>query len=28
VEPADMVRRFLGRQPSSEAFFREITGRR
>jgi thimet oligopeptidase len=28
VEPADMVRKFLGREPSSEAFFREITGRR
>jgi thimet oligopeptidase len=28
VEPADMVRRFLGREPSSEAFFAEITGRR
>ena len=28
VEPADMVRRFLGRQPSSEAFFRESPGRR
>lgn len=28
VEPADMVRKFLGRQPSSEAFFKEITGRR
>ena len=28
VEPADMVRKFLGRKPSSEAFFREITGRR
>jgi thimet oligopeptidase len=27
-EPADMVRKFLGREPSSEAFFREITGRR
>lgn len=28
VEPADMVRKFLGREPSSEAFFAEITGRR
>lgn len=28
VEPADMVRKFLGREPSSEAFFREITGQR
>ncbi|MCW5593713.1 MAG: Zn-dependent oligopeptidase [Burkholderiales bacterium] len=28
VEPAEMVRRFLGREPSSDAFFREITGRR
>jgi thimet oligopeptidase len=28
VEPADMVGKFLGRKPSSEAFFREITGRR
>ncbi len=27
-EPADMVRKFLGREPSSEAFFKEITGRR
>ena len=27
-EPADMVRKFLGREPSSEAFFAEITGRR
>jgi thimet oligopeptidase len=27
-EPADMVRRFLGREPSSDAFFAEITGRR
>ncbi|MBK6981031.1 MAG: Zn-dependent oligopeptidase [Betaproteobacteria bacterium] len=28
VEPADMVRKFLGREPSREAFFAEITGRR
>jgi thimet oligopeptidase len=28
VEPADMVKKFLGRKPSSEAFFKEITGRR
>jgi len=28
VEPADMVRSFLGRKPTSEAFFKEITGRR
>ncbi len=28
VEPADMVRKFLGREPSGDAFFREITGRR
>ncbi len=28
VEPAEMVRKFLGREPSSDAFFREITGRR
>ncbi len=28
VEPAAMVRKFLGREPSSDAFFREITGRR
>lgn len=28
VEPAAMVRKFLGRDPSSDAFFREITGRR
>ena len=28
MEPADMVRKFLGRKPSSEAFFKEITGRR
>jgi thimet oligopeptidase len=27
-EEAAMVRRFLGREPSSEAFFAEITGRR
>ena len=27
-EPADMVRKFLGREPSSDAFFAEITGRR
>ncbi len=27
-EPRDMVRAFLGREPSSEAFFAEITGRR
>lgn len=27
-EEADMVRDFLGREPSSEAFFEEITGRR
>ena len=24
----DMVKRFLGRAPSNEAFFQEITGRR
>jgi thimet oligopeptidase len=28
VEPADMVGKFLGRKPSSEAFFKEITGKR
>ena len=28
VEPADMVRRFLGREPATQAFFAEITGRR
>ncbi len=28
VEAADMVRKFLGRAPSSAAFFAEITGRR
>ncbi|MCM2326978.1 MAG: Zn-dependent oligopeptidase [Lysobacter sp.] len=28
VEPADMVRKFLGRAPSSEAFFAEIAGTR
>jgi len=28
MEPADMVRKFLGRAPSSEAFFAEITGKR
>lgn len=28
VEPADMVRKFLGREPSSKAFFAEITGKR
>jgi thimet oligopeptidase len=27
AEEADMVRRFLGREPSSDAFFAEITGR-
>lgn len=27
-EPMKLVRRFLGREPSSEAFFAEITGRR
>ena len=27
-EPADMFRAFMGREPSSEAFFAEITGRR
>jgi thimet oligopeptidase len=27
-EAADMVRKFLGREPSSQAFFEEITGRR
>jgi thimet oligopeptidase len=27
-EAADMVRRFLGREPSNKAFFEEITGRR
>jgi thimet oligopeptidase len=27
-EEADMVRKFLGREPSSDAFFAEITGRR
>jgi Zn-dependent oligopeptidase len=28
VEEMEMVRRFLGREPSSEAFFAEITGKR
>ena len=28
VEPAAMVRKFLGREPSSKAFFAEITGKR
>jgi thimet oligopeptidase len=28
VEEMDMVRKFLGREPSSEAFFAEITGKR
>ncbi len=28
VEEMDMVKRFLGREPSNEAFFQEITGRR
>ena len=28
VEEIDMVRRFLGREPTSEAFFAEITGKR
>ena len=28
VEEIEMVRKFLGRDPSSEAFFAEITGRR
>ena len=28
VEEMSMVRRFLGRDPSNEAFFAEITGRR
>jgi thimet oligopeptidase len=28
AEPADMVRKFLGREPSSEAFFAEIAGNR
>ncbi len=28
VEEMDMVRRFLGREPSSDAFFAEITGKR
>jgi thimet oligopeptidase len=28
VESADIVRKFLGREPSSEAFFAEITGKR
>jgi thimet oligopeptidase len=27
-EETDMVRDFLGREPSSQAFFEEITGRR
>jgi thimet oligopeptidase len=27
-EPRDMVKDFLGRDPSNEAFFAEITGRR
>ena len=28
VHPAKMVRDFLGREPNSEAFFAEITGKR
>ena len=28
VDEMEMVRRFLGREPSNEAFFKEITGRR
>lgn len=28
VHPANMVRRFLGREPNSKAFFAEITGKR
>ena len=28
VEERDMVRKFLGREPNSEAFFAEITGKR
>jgi thimet oligopeptidase len=28
VEEMQMVRKFLGREPSSEAFFAEITGKR
>ena len=28
VEEMDMVRKFLGREPSSDAFFAEITGKR
>jgi thimet oligopeptidase len=27
-EEMEMVRKFLGREPSNEAFFAEITGRR
>jgi len=27
-EEMDLVRRFLGREPSNEAFFAEITGKR
>jgi len=27
-EPMDLVKRFLGREPSSDAFFKEITGKR
>ena len=27
-EPMDLVKRFLGREPSSDAFFQEITGKR
>ena len=27
-EAMDMVKKFLGREPSSEAFFKEITGKR
>jgi thimet oligopeptidase len=28
VEPKAMVRKFLGREPNSKAFFEEITGKR
>jgi thimet oligopeptidase len=28
MEERDMVRNFLGREPNSEAFFAEITGKR
>jgi thimet oligopeptidase len=27
-EEMDLVRRFLGREPSSDAFFAEVTGKR